>query len=188
MSLDPSLNRTTVLREYIHELLVFLLPTNSVDLFRYLLKEWYSTANFKRWGRKHPHLIPLSRTTMMVEGHWSKLKNSLLQKYNRPRISMLLFIIEKSLLPKMKIEFEMLISGSKKPHWWYRFTNEWKRCQDERANNVYMTDIEKWTCNCKAYMRSPFLTCKHLLLFNHLHKYIFPRFNKMTFYFISLIR
>lgn len=161
--LDPSLNKDRLHSVAVREIILFLLTHKSIKLLGYLMREWYNRNNFELWGRRSISKIALARTTMLVEGHWSMMKRSLLQCYNRPRVDMLLHIIERSLLPKIRIEFGLIFEGSKKPYWWKSFVAEWKRCLGTLVQHVYKTDFEAWTCTCPAYRRSPFLLCKHLV-------------------------
>lgn len=103
-------------RRTLQDLNLFQDVNGCIPLMDYLHEEWYNIDSFNLWGRRNYSKIPLDRTTMLVEAHWSVLKRSLLQNYNRPRVDMLVFVIEKVLLPKIELEMKQLILGTRKPH------------------------------------------------------------------------
>ena len=117
---------------------------------------------FALWGRKVQDFLPIAKTTMMVEAHWSQLKRVYLLPHNRPRCDFLVYILSVKMLPKCAADFEMLCSGNKVPAWWRHFANEWSRLSATAPINEYKTNRLLWTCSCKGFMNSKVLLCKHL--------------------------
>lgn len=69
------------------------------DLAEVLAKNWYSKNLFVLWGGRNLSFgIPMSKTTMTVEAHWSALKKIFLLGLNRPRSDMLVYIIDKKVV------------------------------------------------------------------------------------------
>lgn len=99
-------------------------------------------------GRRHASKFAFVRTAMLVEGHWSMLKRSLLQNYYRPRVDMLVFVIDRLFLTNITIEFNELIKGSKKPNCLYKNGRGVKERQ--RCINIAQTD----TCGHAAVQRT----------------------------------
>jgi len=128
----------------------------------YLLENWYCENMFRMWGRMHPTKIPIAKTTVMVESHWSQLKQLYILPYNRPRWDFLIYILDVKVLPKFISDYGLLCSGSKKPSWWRHFVVEWNRASTRLQNNTYRTNLSYWTCNCNAFLFSRFMMCKHL--------------------------
>lgn len=145
------------------ELHTFFSSGTESTLKDYLLRNWYDDNIFFCWGRRNASLIPLSKTTMMCESHWSLLKRLYLLPYNRPRVDLLLYVLDSKLLSKYTSDYHLLMNGRKKPSWWREFVEEWKRCATTTIRGIYIVDKDTWTCSCPAYLRSPFLLCKHLV-------------------------
>lgn len=98
-------------------------PSNR-PLLSYLEENWYEKDLYALWGRRHSHMIALSKTTMYAEGHWSLMKRGALQNYNRPRADLLVYLIDRIVLPKLGADFTNLLNGNTKPLWWNDFIKE----------------------------------------------------------------
>lgn len=99
---------------------------------------------------------------MKVEAHWSTLKRLFLMPYNRPRVDLLIHIIDKKMLLKFSEDYECYNLGLKKPHWWKHFVAMWKRTSSTTINDTYITDKKNFTCSCPFWLSSQFFICKHL--------------------------
>ena len=132
-------------------------------LHAYLYTNWYRWERYVMWGRRHPRKIAFSRTTMLVEAHWSTIKRHFLSHFNRPRIDFLLFIIGTRLLPKVRQDFSKLLIGTEKPFWWWEFSRAWRSASSRPINGIYTTNQSQWICSCPAFQSSKFLICKHLV-------------------------
>lgn len=97
------------------------------DLLFYMNKCWYDENNWRLWGRRNETFISFSRTTMKVEAHWSLIKRLFLLPYNRPRLDLLFYILDKKILPKFVQDYNLFLSGMKRPSWWRAFVSEWKK-------------------------------------------------------------
>jgi len=74
----------------------------------------------------------------------------------------LIYIIDEKVLVKFQADYEALISGRKKPYWWYAFVKEWRRCGSAEHHDEYHTDTNLFICSCPAWMKSKFFICKHI--------------------------
>ena len=134
------------------------------DVALYLQKNWCHKNRFHLSGRRHISCgIPLSRTTMPVEAHWSMLKRTFLLRKIRPRCDTLVFIIQKKLLPKVEADLQDILSGILKPSWWSRFICEWKRSIRAPINGSYSKDKPGWVCSCDAFINNKFIICKYVV-------------------------
>lgn len=127
---------------------------------------WYKTGMeevYNIWGRQRIDMIPMSRTTMFAEAHWSMLKRGVLLKHNRPRIDLVVFLLDTEVIPGIKMDMDLLLKGTTKPKWYTAFSRIWRKAKDATSNHVYFTDKERWTCSCMAFLRSPFNICKNLI-------------------------
>lgn len=95
------------------------------EMLRCLHENWYCSKWWLLWGRRHNSLISLSRTTMIVESHWSILKRLYLIPYNRSSVDFLMYIIEKKMMSKFREEFTLLVEGLKKPSRYQHFAALW---------------------------------------------------------------
>lgn len=145
------------------ELDAFFSESSEKELYRYLRENWYDHMNWRLWGRRHNSKIAISRTTMKVEAHWSILKRLYLLPYNRPRLDLLVHIIDSALMRKFVCDYKSLALGVKKPFWWKLFVRSWKLCSASKEHNTYDTCLRMFTCSCLAWQRSQFFLCKHLV-------------------------
>lgn len=100
---------------------------------------------------------------MKVESHWSVLKRHYLLPFNRPRVDLLIHIIDMSLMKKFEWDYESLRTGRKKPSWWKNFVKYWKDAAEKEVCGNYTTCEESFICSCPAWMRSQHFICKHLV-------------------------
>lgn len=133
-------------------------------LFEYLWTHWYEHSKFLTWGRRsESHGIPLARTTMMVEAHWSLLKKHYLVLHNRPRVDFVIHLMDTQLIGKYESDYELRRTGRVLPTWFKQYTVEWKKLKETPLNNTYSTNLEMWTCSCPSFLGSRFMICKHLV-------------------------
>lgn len=63
------------------------------------------------------------------------------------------------------------------PAWRKDFKREWRRCEKTAVSDpedpLYAPNVARWTCTCKAFARSRFLICKHLVQLCHVVPGIF---------------
>lgn len=136
-------------------------------LWSYLWTSWYNKKDWKRFARSaYPTAIPLARTTMITESHWRVLKYHYKYNYNRPRLDRLTQILVEHLVPDSELKMIQYNNIRNLPSWWRAFKREWERATAREipdGEDRYHTDAETWTCSCQAYLRSPYLICKHLV-------------------------
>jgi hypothetical protein len=53
------------------------------------------------------------------------------------------------------------------PSWRKMFKRAWKKCKctpiTDPDNLTYVPDVSRWVCTCRAFAKSQFLLCKHLI-------------------------
>lgn len=130
---------------------------------KYLQDNWYDEYYWELWGRRHLTKVSLSRTTMKVEAHWSILKRLYLFSFNRPRVDLLIHILESKIMRKYSDDYKAYCEGYLKPWWWKEFLKSWKTCSKEQLNRNYITNSNLFICSCLAWQRSQDFFCKHLV-------------------------
>lgn len=145
------------------ELISLFSTTTEYEILRYLRHNWYDEDSWSLWGRRNTKKVAISRTTMKVESHWSVLKRLYLLPFNRPRVDLLIHIIDVTLMRKFWCDYKSLMAGEKKPFWWKMFVKSWKKCAATAINNNYYTCLESHFCSCKSWQRSQYFFCKHLI-------------------------
>ena len=93
----------------------------------YLEENCYCPSWYYTWGRRKENEVIFTRTTMMIESHWSVIKSQYLRHNNRPMVDFVLYVLEECLMPTVKKDFDRLLYDVKKPAWQYTFTKEWRR-------------------------------------------------------------
>ena len=159
-NLHPFLTGQTLLKQFkqaVRDVKRFLCEKEDEKFLTYLLVNWYSDDVFQLWGRQVPGQIPLSRTTMFVEAHWSKFKCGALVKHNRPRIDLVVYLLATDVLPSIKTHLFLLVNGSIKPNWVVPLNRGWKNANAAILHNVFKTDVKNSTCTCMAFFAKPFL-------------------------------
>ena len=132
-------------------------------LEKYLWENWYRWERYVIWGRRNNFAVPLTRTNMKIEAHWSLIKRVYLVHNNRPRVDFIIYVLQEQLLPRVRRDHKMLLTGAKKPRWWFDFVSEWKKASSKTINDIYLTSNECWRCSCPAFLTGRFFFCKHLV-------------------------
>ena len=100
---------------------------------------------------------------MFVEGHWKVIKRDFLYKFFRPRLDLVVYVLLTKVILHQQRKLEQIQSGRERPEWIKKFKSEWKKLSTHKINNIYITDVEKWVCECSYYLTSRFNICKHLI-------------------------
>jgi len=174
--LIPDRNGTFKTSEAIHrdsiaEMYGWCKARNYFRMWAYLFVNWYKPEQWQLWARSsNAHEIPVLKTTMIVEGHWRKLKHDFLHRFNRPRIDLVVYIITSRVIPDVIDRMKAIQNGVFRKHkagWRIAFKKEWKEMEGRVISNdaltKYHTDPYKWVCGCPAFLQSRFLTCKHIV-------------------------
>lgn len=128
------------------------------------MKQWYDPEHFATLGRRSDtDGIPFTRTTMLFEAYWFVLKRLYFVLHNPPRMDFVIHFIDTLLMPKIDNNYQLLVSGAKKPICWKAFGSEWRAMSKKPCNDVYTTDNLSWKCSCAVFLTSRFLMCKHLI-------------------------
>lgn len=110
--------------------------------------------------------IPFARTTMFVEGHWLAIKQSFLKFHNRLRPELLLFLLDRWIIPKYISDYNLIVEGAKTPSCYLYFVKEWQSLiviQSKSPIEQYGTNKKDWICQWPAHLRNRFTICKHLI-------------------------
>ena len=144
---------------------------NLPRLWAYLFVNWYRLDQWVLWGRSvNPGQIPILKTTMILESHWTKLKHQYLHNFNRPRIDLVSWILTSRVIPEAMYRWQALANSNddrNKAGWRKAFKFEWNKlrktgCEREKQTK-YQTDPNIWVCGCEYYLTRRFLLCKHLV-------------------------
>ncbi len=133
----------------------------------YFWTEWYADK-WKYWARSVHVLLPVLKTTMVLESDWRLLKQDFLHRYNRPRMDLVVHCIVTELLPAMDRKMVALLASNQriyKADWRKEFKKTWLDARNTPLGTQtrHTTDISKWVCSCTKFVLSRFLLCKHLV-------------------------
>ena len=98
-----------------------------------LWMNWLRPERWILWAHSaHPNMIPILKTTMMVESHWRRIKRDFLYHFSLPCIYLLVWILVKKLAPKYYCKIDRLqlpVAHYWELHSWRKsFKREWKKC------------------------------------------------------------
>ncbi len=134
----------------------------------YFWTEWYAAEKWELWARSAHALLPVLKTTMILESHWRLLKQDFLHRYNRPRMDLVVHCIVSELLPVMDRNMDAILSNNQRIHkadWRRGFKKAWIVAQSATlgTQTQHATDVHNWVCSCGKFVLSRFLLCKHLV-------------------------
>ncbi|TFK57941.1 hypothetical protein BDN72DRAFT_737553, partial [Pluteus cervinus] len=70
------------------------------EVWAYLWENWYRHGRWELWARSvHPEMIPILKTTMILESHWRRIKHDFLHHFRMPRCDLLVWILVTKLAP-----------------------------------------------------------------------------------------
>ena len=130
---------------------------NLTEVWAYLWINWYSRDRWHLWTLSmHPTCIANHRTTMMVEALWRNLKRLVLRNFNRPRLDLPLFALVRGSIPPYRntlSQFFQPRSGGRPKgpsNMQEPFKKAWRRLQTITIKRKYITDTDRWACDCGA--------------------------------------
>lgn len=157
-------------------------------LWAYLWTNWYSPSRWYLWARSARSTIPLSKTTMKIEAHWSVIKRCYLHRFSSPRLDLMFWTLLDEVIPTQNDRLSQVLNSTISPCWWEAFKKEWnylgasderriemrvdknnkgkKKLADPQSTDLpgsYFTEVSCWVCSCPAFVVSRFLMCKHLV-------------------------
>ena len=149
------------------------------DAWAYLYEGWYREPWFKKWARSARVVVPIGKTTMMIESQWRILKRDFLINNPRPRLDLLVWIIIHKQSRLVLHNFLLkIINRAQTLDWELEFVREWdtksgrndpglgymdNRPENPNATELYSPSLEHWTCGCPSFFESRFMLCKHLI-------------------------
>ncbi|KAI9104887.1 hypothetical protein DFS34DRAFT_573088, partial [Phlyctochytrium arcticum] len=150
------------------------------EVWAYLWENWYRKGRWELWARCVHEEIPVLRTTMMIESHWSRLKRGFLHQFHMPRCDLLIWILITKLEPTYSLsattsrKLDRLLSPEHKrsryrepPVWRKAFKKMWRKLETtavpQPTNDKYQPDAHLWKCTCPSFVINRFLICKHLV-------------------------
>jgi hypothetical protein len=166
-----SLGITYVSNESIHydsakEIYEYCVRQNLPDAWAYLYRNWYTTIQYHRWAKSAiNNMIPIGKTTMLIEAHWKVLKRTHLYHYNRARLDLVTYVIIQHYYKKLKVKYQSQVVFRQETSTFEKvFMQTWnKRHEADASNNLYTTDLDRWVCGCQSFLHSPVSLCKHLV-------------------------
>lgn len=150
------------------EMYAFCRERNWWRTWAYFWSEWYEPAKWILWARSAYYLLPVLKTTMVLESHWRVLKQDYLHQYNRPRMDLVVHCLVTEVMPAMDRKMSALLSGNQriyKADWRREFKKAWLDARKSTINEEtqHAPDLQYWVCSCKKFLLSRFLLCKHLI-------------------------
>ncbi|KAL1704651.1 hypothetical protein EV121DRAFT_205376 [Schizophyllum commune] len=146
------------------------------NLWAYLWENWYRPSRWQLWARSTCSSIPVLKTTMIMESHWRRIKHDFLHHFRLPRCDLLVWILVTKLTPFYYRMLDYRINDigryREQAPWRAAFKSCWRRLEkaevieeneDRLVSDAYRPDPVKWICGCRAFVRSRFLVCKHLV-------------------------
>lgn len=115
------------------------------------------------WARSSAAEICIFRTTMLTESHWKVLKRDYLPKFFKPRLDLVIYVILSRLIPHHQQQYNKYICKREKVSWRKDFKKDWNKLEKRDIKGDYITDTEKWICNCPSFLLNRFFLCKHLV-------------------------
>lgn len=107
---------------------------------------------------------------MILESHWRVIKHDYLHRFNRPRVDLVLWVLDTYAVPRLMKKMVNIISGDirlARSSWRKTFKRDWKKLQNAEIGDgkleKYHTDPTRWTCGCLSFLNHRFLLCKHLI-------------------------
>lgn len=100
---------------------------------------------------------------MIVEAHWSVLKQLYILSYNQPRIDIIVFMLDTRIMVTYRSDYELIFSASKTPFWWKLFVWEWKSCMKNSHSYSYFKIPSLHICSYQICLCSRFFLCNHLV-------------------------
>ncbi|KAH9959718.1 hypothetical protein BGW80DRAFT_1131454, partial [Lactifluus volemus] len=77
----------------------FCLRHKLPEVWVYLWENWYRAGRWELWARCAHKLIPVLKTTMILESHWRRIKHDFLHHFHMPRCDLLVWILVTKLVP-----------------------------------------------------------------------------------------
>ena len=107
---------------------------------------------------------------MMVEALWRNIKRFSLRNHNRPRIDQVVHVIATDALTTYRMTLKRVLTDhrtqSRAPnlaHFNEAFKHAWERLLRVPIRGSYITDVNRFTCDCGAQKYHSYLLCKHLV-------------------------
>ncbi|KAG6835378.1 hypothetical protein H0H93_002014, partial [Arthromyces matolae] len=140
-------------------------------LWAYLWQNWYRKGRWELWARSASKIIPVLKTTMILESHWRRIKHDFLHHFHMPRCDLLAWILVVKLAPTYYRKLNRLLSETGRyrelSSWRKGFKREWKKLAKTPIslplNDAYRPDAHKMVCTCPYLATSRFLLCKHVV-------------------------
>ncbi|KAG6863348.1 hypothetical protein C0991_006561, partial [Blastosporella zonata] len=120
-------------------------------LWAYLWENWYRKGRWELWARSASEMIPVLKTTMILESHWRRIKHDFLHHFHMPRCDLLAWILVVKLAPSYYQKLNRLLTETGRyrelPSWRKGFKREWKKLArtpiSMPLNDAYRPDPKK---------------------------------------------
>ena len=67
------------------------------------------------------------------------------------------------MIPHHQQQYQKYLNEREYISWKKDFKKEWKKLENVKINNFYLTDTTRWICGCLSFTRNRFFLCKHLV-------------------------
>ncbi|CAG8764527.1 15606_t:CDS:2, partial [Gigaspora rosea] len=144
----------------IKEIYTYCKNNNLKWVWSYLWVEWYSSSKWPTWAQSAKKEVSVLKTTMIVESHWRLIKHNYINKFNKPCVDLLVWILAERLLPRYIIKIRDLESNHKSrtiASWRPAFKRDWKTCSKKvLVKPTFFNEV-------KRYRSPPFWRHKDLI-------------------------
>jgi hypothetical protein len=141
-------------------------------LWAYMWENWLRPGRWELWARSVHDLIPIVRTTMIMEAHWRKLKRDFLHHFSNPRVDFLVFVIINKMVPEYYRRLDFILNPPTRhayvPSWrknfkpYFKMLGEREIPDQDRVDDRYKPNPYLGICTCPAFASGRWLFCKHL--------------------------
>ncbi|CAG8776408.1 29357_t:CDS:2, partial [Gigaspora margarita] len=108
--------------------------------FKFNLSKWPT------WAQSAKKAISILKTTMIVESHWRLIKHNYINKFNKPHIDLLVWILVEYLFSCYIIKIQDLESNSKTrtiASWCSVFKHNWKTCAKKALGGLGSVEVDE---------------------------------------------
>ncbi|SAL95028.1 hypothetical protein [Absidia glauca] len=132
----------------------------------YLYRNWYTCIHYKRWAESGvDSMIPIGKTTVLIEAHWKVMKRTHLYHYNCACLDLLTYVVLEHYYRKLKMKYQSTVVHRQKTTLFEKtFIAQWHQADRAEVFGIsYATNLNLWVCGCVAFLQSPLALCKHLV-------------------------
>ncbi|KAF9033847.1 hypothetical protein BJ165DRAFT_1356948, partial [Panaeolus papilionaceus] len=115
----------------VRQMYTYCVENDLPELWAYLWENWYRKGRWELWARSASPLIPILKTTMILESHWRRIKHDFLHHFHMPHCDLLVWILVVKLAPLYYRKLNLLLTETGRyrelPSWRKNFKKTWKK-------------------------------------------------------------